>query len=146
MARKAWQIPICRETAAGRDPGFVCGHSPAPLKSALICQVVRFGAGILKTVQYRASPAFRLWQSGRMVAPDSMQNPFLPVIDGLNQEVERLEGIAARFEKSHSIHLNSVLEMIGSNKRRIDWNRATSRFRVMAQIEPLRNFGGFCAY
>jgi hypothetical protein len=37
-----------------------------------------------------------------------------PVIDGLKKEEERLEKIAARFEKSHSIHHDAVLKNLNS--------------------------------
>jgi hypothetical protein len=42
------------------------------------------------------------------------------VVDGLKKEVERLEKIAARFEKSHSVHHDSVLKLLDSIKHHIE--------------------------
>jgi hypothetical protein len=42
------------------------------------------------------------------------------VIDGLKKEVARLEKIAGRFEKSHSVHLDSVLKLLDSIKQHIE--------------------------
>jgi hypothetical protein len=48
-----------------------------------------------------------------------MPDVFQPVIDGLKKEVERLEKIAARFEKSNSMHHESVIELICSIEQHI---------------------------
>jgi hypothetical protein len=45
-----------------------------------------------------------------MLTTDFLQ----PVIDGLKKEEERLEKVAARFEKSHSVHHDTVLKIIDS--------------------------------
>jgi len=42
------------------------------------------------------------------------------VIDGLKQEEARLEKIAARLQKSHSIHYSSVLKILDSIKQHIE--------------------------
>jgi hypothetical protein len=43
-----------------------------------------------------------------------MTNALQPVIDGLKKEEERLEKIATRFKKSHSVHHDTVLKIINS--------------------------------
>jgi hypothetical protein len=49
-----------------------------------------------------------------------LTNTLPSVIDGLKQEEARLEKIAARFKKSHSIHYLSVLTILDSIKRHIE--------------------------
>jgi hypothetical protein len=46
------------------------------------------------------------------------------VIDGLKKEVARLEKIAARFEKSHSVHHASVLKLLDSIKKHIEMSES----------------------
>ena len=48
-----------------------------------------------------------------------MPGGFQPIIDGLKKEIERLEKIAAIFEKSNSVHLDSLLTIIDSVKQHI---------------------------
>jgi hypothetical protein len=48
-----------------------------------------------------------------------MTGGFQPIIDGLKKEVERLEIVAAIFEKSNSIHFDSLLTIIDSVKQHI---------------------------
>jgi hypothetical protein len=43
-----------------------------------------------------------------------------PLIAALKKEAERLEGIAAHFEESHSIHLKSVQQIIHSINEQIN--------------------------
>jgi hypothetical protein len=50
---------------------------------------------------------------------DGVEAALQPAIDGLKKEVERLDQIAARFRKSHSVHLDSVLNIISSVKKQI---------------------------
>lgn len=58
------------------------------------------------------------WISGR-VWEFEMTGGFQPIIDGLKKEIERLEKIAAIFEKSNSVHLDSLLTIIDSVKQHI---------------------------
>jgi len=42
------------------------------------------------------------------------------VIDALKKEVARLEKVAAGFERSHSVHHDTVLEILDSIKQHIE--------------------------
>ena len=48
-----------------------------------------------------------------------MEYDLKPLIWGLKKEVLRLEKIAARFEKSHSVHLKTAQEVIRSLNKQI---------------------------
>jgi hypothetical protein len=63
-----------------------------------------------------------------------MTDGFQTAIDGLKKEVERLEKIAARFEKSNSMHHDSVLKLIHSIEKHIEMLEAPSKRQ--ASVKP----------
>jgi hypothetical protein len=63
-----------------------------------------------------------------------MTDGFQTAIDGLKKEVERLEKIRARFEKSNSMHHDSVLKLIHSIEKHIEMLEEPSKRQV--RVKP----------